>query len=60
MSIGLGSDKVRGGGANLNVIAQGHYKVHSRNKWFEVQDLHVTETMPQLIADTSRSVDVVM
>ena len=36
-----------------NVLTQGSYRCHVQNKatgqWFEMQDLHVTETMPQLI-----------
>ena len=37
-----------------NVLDGGCYRVHTLNKganqWYELQDLHVTETMPQLIS----------
>jgi U4/U6.U5 tri-snRNP-associated protein 2 len=39
--------------AGNNVLNSGAFKVHLHNKatdqWFEIQDLHVTETMPQLV-----------
>lgn len=39
--------------SSSNVLSQGAYKVHIHNsatgQWFEVQDLHVAETMPQLV-----------
>ena len=35
-------------------LKEGSYRVHVRNKgidqWYEIQDLHVEETLPQLIA----------
>jgi hypothetical protein len=35
------------------VLEAGSYRIHVQNKatsqWFELQDLHVMETMPQLI-----------
>ncbi len=35
-------------------LSNGSYRVHVRNdctgQWYEIQDLHVQETMPQLIA----------
>merc|ERR1711871_270987 len=37
-----------------SVLDNGIYRIHTRNKatdqWFELQDLHVSETMPQLIS----------
>ncbi|CAE7363473.1 Usp39, partial [Symbiodinium microadriaticum] len=45
-----GKSAVNGG---LNVLEGGSYRVHIQNKatsqWFELQDLHVMETMPQMI-----------
>lgn len=55
VSIGVGgrAEKPKGQAANVSVLGTGQYRVHTRNKatnqWFELQDLHVTETMPQLI-----------
>ncbi|OQR94722.1 U4/U6.U5 tri-snRNP-associated protein [Achlya hypogyna] len=38
---------------NMDPLADGTYRVHVQNRateqWFELQDLHVQETMPQLI-----------
>ncbi|KAF0712860.1 Aste57867_4627 [Aphanomyces stellatus] len=38
---------------NMDPLADGTYRVHVQNRateqWYEVQDLHVQETMPQLI-----------
>ena len=52
MAIGLGEEPVAKTKV-LNVIEQGCYRCHTYNKstgqWFEIQDLHVSETMPQLI-----------
>jgi U4/U6.U5 tri-snRNP-associated protein 2 len=40
-------------GNNINVLNSGAFKVQLHNKatdqWFEIQDLHVAETMPQLV-----------
>ena len=42
-------------GTGSNVLWQGCYKVHIQNKatgqWYEMQDLHVRETTPQLIGE---------
>lgn len=39
--------------ADTNVLQNGIYRIHVQNKatsqWFEIQDLHVMETMPQMI-----------
>lgn len=39
--------------SEINVLQCGTYRVHIQNKatgqWYECQDLHVTETMPQMI-----------
>ena len=39
--------------APLNALERGSYRVHLLNKatgqWFELQDLHVAETLPQLV-----------
>ena len=51
------SSSSAGGGRSLNgglnVLEGGSYRAHVQNKstsqWFELQDLHVMETMPQLI-----------
>ncbi|CAM9396362.1 unnamed protein product, partial [Ectocarpus fasciculatus] len=52
----IGSDhkSISGGPTSSeNVLTQGSYRCHLQNKatgqWFELQDLHVTETLPQLI-----------
>nr|CCA15538.1 U4/U6.U5 trisnRNPassociated protein putative [Albugo laibachii Nc14] len=38
---------------NTNPLTEGSYRVHVQNKateqWYEIQDLHVQETLPQLI-----------
>eukprot|EP00602_Paraphysomonas_sp_CaronLab_P000725 CAMPEP_0185027716 /NCGR_PEP_ID=MMETSP1103-20130426/12934_1 /TAXON_ID=36769 /ORGANISM="Paraphysomonas bandaiensis, Strain Caron Lab Isolate" /LENGTH=339 /DNA_ID=CAMNT_0027561823 /DNA_START=877 /DNA_END=1896 /DNA_ORIENTATION=- len=50
-SAGTSSSRSLTGG--LNVLEAGSYRAHVQNKgtgqWFELQDLHVMETMPQLI-----------
>jgi U4/U6.U5 tri-snRNP-associated protein 2 len=42
-----------GGASVAAVLANGSYRIHVLNKatgqWYEIQDLHVSETMPQLI-----------
>lgn len=52
----IGSDQkgISGGPTSAeNVLTQGSYRCHVQHKstgqWFEMQDLHVSETMPQLI-----------
>lgn len=52
--IGSEHKSISGGPTSTeNVLTQGSYRCHLQNKatgqWFELQDLHVTETMPQLI-----------
>lgn len=56
---GINSSKGRVGKAkstsnsNSNALDQGAFKVHLQNKatgqWFEMEDLRVTDTLPQLI-----------
>lgn len=42
-------------GGSGNVLSLGRYKIHIQNKatgqWYEMQDLHVAETTPQLIGN---------
>jgi len=39
--------------ASADVLAGGSYRIHLQSKatqqWYELQDLHVQETMPQLV-----------
>ena len=48
--------------ANNKVLNEGAYKVHLQHKatgqWFELQDLHVSETMPQLIGVSQAYINV--
>jgi hypothetical protein len=41
------------GGKAADPLATGHYKVHlqheATSQWYELHDLHVSETMPQMI-----------
>lgn len=41
---------------NRNPLAEGTYRIHVKNRateqWYEIQDLHVQETMPQLISQS--------
>jgi len=40
--------------SQMSPLDAGSYRVHVKNKatdqWYEIQDLHVQETMPQLVA----------
>jgi U4/U6.U5 tri-snRNP-associated protein 2 len=44
------------------MIQEGSYKCHvqhkASNQWYELQDLHVTETMPQLIGVSESYVQI--